>query len=99
MRVLARRDPVDRRGGRLVVGPRRAAATPVVTTKATTRTAVTETHLETSAEHVAVSVAETIAPTVPVTTEAPVLPEAAAAVPVLTAAQRRARREAANRAA
>ena len=34
MRVLARREPVDRRNARLVVTPGRAASTPIVTTKA-----------------------------------------------------------------
>ena len=34
MRVLARREPIDRRNARLVVTPGRAASTPIVTTKA-----------------------------------------------------------------
>ena len=90
MRVLARREPVGRRGGRLVVGPQREAAAPVVTTKVSTRT---ETRTET--------VAEAVAPTVPdgseVASQAPLRHDAARPAP--TAAQVRARREAANRAA
>ena len=88
MRVLARREPVDRRGARLVVGPNRAAAKPVVTTKATTRTAPAGIHTEIDSESVAESVAETIAPTVPDGAEAPVRAEAEP--PMLTPTQRRA---------
>jgi hypothetical protein len=40
MRVLARREPVNRRDARLVVAPARAKSTPVVTTKGPVRVAV-----------------------------------------------------------
>ncbi|HYH34700.1 MAG TPA: hypothetical protein VD814_06065, partial [Nocardioides sp.] len=39
MRVLARREPVNRRNTRLVVSPGRAPSAPIVTTKATATTA------------------------------------------------------------
>ena len=40
MRVLARREPVNRRNTRLIVSPGRAPSTPIVTTKATVRATV-----------------------------------------------------------
>ncbi len=92
MRVLARREPVDRRNARLVVSPGRAAASSVVTTKATTRT--TETVTETATRAAAEPVAEPAAATA-ADAAAPLEPPA----PAPTAAQLRARRAAANRAA
>ncbi|NYD43324.1 hypothetical protein [Nocardioides panaciterrulae] len=95
MRVLARREPVDRRNARLVVSPGRAAASSIVTTKATTRTteSVTETVATSAAPATPVS---PVASATSAEAGAPVEPTPA---PALTPASQQARRAAANRAA